>query len=91
MAKIRLVQEGKDISIAVKNIIATSGTSLTKVCEKNELHYGETHKKINSKYVDIDWLKELVQKINPDAVIGFDVSLKIEIDGNIVFHQKIEE
>lgn len=90
MAKVKLVQEGNDISIMVKNLINTSGTKLSNVCEEHGLNYGDTHKKINATNIDAEWLKELVGKINPNAVIGIDFSIRIEIDGNEVFNQKIQ-
>lgn len=88
MAKVKLIQQGKDITIMIKTLLAVSKTDLSKVCEDNKLEYRSTYSDLNKNSIDLDWLKNLVQLINPKANIEIDFSIRVLVDGNEIYTQK---
>ncbi|MFT6442500.1 MAG: hypothetical protein ACJASM_002046 [Salibacteraceae bacterium] len=88
MAKITLEQENGDIAMMVRNLLSVSSTNLTKVCDNNGLEYGPTSKKINAKRVDLEYLQDLIKKINPDAKMYMDTDISLYANGRVIFNQK---
>ena len=91
MAKITLVQETNDIYIMVKNLLEIRQTKLSKVCEKHGIHYGTTIKELKKNSIDLDYLKDLINKIDPEAKVSIDVSISLFANGKEIFNQTTEK
>jgi hypothetical protein len=86
--KIKLLQEEKDITMAVQMLCKKSKISLRKVCEDNELTYSETYQRLHSDLIDYKWLESLISKINKKAKVKFKHHLTIMLDEQIIINQK---
>ena len=88
MAKVTLVQENNDVHIALKTLMAMSGTNLTRVCKEHGLNYGETVKEMAKPKVELSFFTDMVKKINPEAKLTNDVNIVLSLDGTGIFKQE---
>ena len=91
MARIALVQDNLDIKKMIRILLSESETNLTRVCEKHGLEYSRIDKKNKAKMVYLDYLTDLIHKINPEAEITTDINFTVVVGGKEIFNQKIKK
>ena len=70
-------QKDKDIYYAVKKLILLSETTLTEVCEYNDLDYNNTYYALTKEYIHLHWLRSFVQMIDKSYDLKFNAQLEI--------------
>ena len=92
MATIILAQQNNDIHVMIKNLLAISKTNLSRVCrEHDDLNYNRTVKSLEKEKIELDFLKDLIYKIDPEARIEVDVNITLFANGQLIFTQKTEK
>lgn len=71
----------------IHSLMRRSRTNLKRVCEENNLDYGFIYRKIGSKKIELEWLKNFLQMINPEARIKDEFSLSLELDEIVIYNQ----
>jgi len=86
--KIYIGQEKAEVYDMIQDLLRLSRTTLHRFCVENELDYMNTRNKLLSPKIDIDWINELVSKINVKARFKREFSLSLMLNENVIFNHK---
>jgi hypothetical protein len=88
--KVTVKQKDKEIYLMVIRLLKMSRTSLFKVCQQNNMKYQRTVQRLNAEKVDIDFLRDIISKINPDATLKDEFSLSLMLGEKTILNYKSE-
>lgn len=88
--KVTVKQKDKEIYLIIIRLLKMSKKSLFKVCQENNLKYQRTVQRLNAEKVDIDFLRDIISKINPDAKLKDEFSLTLMLGEKTILNYKSE-